>query len=133
MAHVWTMAELLAAYDMKPHEEGGYYRELWANGAASQIYYLLAAGETGAWHRIQSGEVWLWHHGAAAEIRLGGVGGEPVWTASHLLGCGDDFSFRIPPNTWQQTENKGEDFAFFSCITIPAYRREELELVRRAL
>ncbi len=123
----WTKAAVIAAFAMIPHEEGGYYREIWASENASQIYYLLAAGEVGAWHRIQSEEIWFWHYGAEAEIRLGGTGKAPLFDQAELLGSGN-FSLRIPGNTWQQAVNLGDDFVLFSCVTVPPYRCDELEL-----
>ena len=59
-----TPAEIVRLLDLKPHPEGGHYRETWradaeagkrASGTA--IYYLLAAGETGRWHRIDADEI----------------------------------------------------------------------------
>ncbi len=127
MARQPSMAALIAAYEMKPHPEGGFYRELWSSGVASHIYYLLAPEEAGTWHRIQSEEIWLWHCGSEAVLWLGGTGKQPRPGKRHLLGAGE-YSLRIPGQTWQRAVNRGDAYVFFSCLTMPAYREEELEL-----
>ena len=66
------MAELSAAdviriLDLKPHPEGGHYRETFrddrgdgARAASTAIYFLLAEGEVSRWHRVDAAEVWHW-------------------------------------------------------------------------
>jgi Cupin superfamily (DUF985) len=50
---------------LEPHPEGGWYRQTWrhepaegSGGAGTAIYYLLAAGERSAWHRVDATEIW---------------------------------------------------------------------------
>ena len=62
---------LIAALTLAPHPEGGHYRETWradapsgARPAGTAILFLLKAGETSHWHRVDSTEIWLFHAGA---------------------------------------------------------------------
>lgn len=124
-----TMVDWIEHYQMRPHPEGGFYRELWTSERACQIHYLLGPGETGAWHRIQSEEIWLWHSGGMALFRLGGSGEKPQAEQWQRLGPQGPFFVRVPANVWQQARSGG-DFVLFSCITTPPYCGDELELYR---
>ena len=52
---------LIALLDLKPHPEGGYFRETFRDGAgrghSTAIYFLLKAGEVSRWHRVDAAEV----------------------------------------------------------------------------
>ncbi len=70
-----TAAEVVRLLDLKPHPEGGHYRETFRDSreidgrpASTAIYYLLDIGETSEWHRVDATEVWLWHAGAPMVI-----------------------------------------------------------------
>jgi predicted cupin superfamily sugar epimerase len=54
---------------LRPHPEGGHYRETWADDASSAIYFLLGAGERSAWHRVRD-RVEIWHFYAGDSLRL---------------------------------------------------------------
>ena len=62
---------LIQALDLRPHPEGGWYREFHRaagpvtpsdgrgpRSALTSIDFLLAAGERSAWHRVRSDEAW---------------------------------------------------------------------------
>ena len=76
-----TADEIIAALDLKPHPEGGFYRETFRDfsgpdgrARSTAIYYLLRAGEVSRWHRIDVAEVWHWYAGDALELSLVGSG-----------------------------------------------------------
>jgi predicted cupin superfamily sugar epimerase len=68
-----TAHEVIRLLDLKPHPEGGYFRETFRDGrevaagraASTAIYFLLARGERSHWHRIDATEIWHWYAGAA--------------------------------------------------------------------
>ncbi|MGH6961650.1 MAG: cupin domain-containing protein, partial [Dongiaceae bacterium] len=84
-------AALIARLGLRPHPEGGHYREVYRHappgggrGDLTSIYYLLQAGELSRWHRVTDAvEIWHYHAGAALELALspGGRGQE-----THRLG-----------------------------------------------
>ena len=54
---------LIQRFSMIPHEEGGYYAEIWRKPTVqgeecplSHIYYLLNQKEKARWHRVASDE-----------------------------------------------------------------------------
>jgi predicted cupin superfamily sugar epimerase len=70
-------AEIIARLELKPHPEGGHYRETFRdsrtdeNGRArsTAIYFLLAQGERSHWHRIDAVEIWHYHAGSALALK----------------------------------------------------------------
>ena len=66
-----TADQIVRMLDMKPHPEGGFFCETYRdeNGHegrahSTAIYYLLAAGDVSAWHKVDATEVWHWYAGA---------------------------------------------------------------------
>ena len=70
-------ADIIARLDLKPHPEGGHYRETFrdisvdADGRSrsTAIYFLLARGERSHWHRIDAVETWHYYAGAALRCK----------------------------------------------------------------
>ncbi|MDR1047351.1 MAG: cupin domain-containing protein [Treponema sp.] len=132
--------------ELKPHTEGGWYREVWRGGleipfsvlpgyggsrpASSLIYYLLRHRDLSAWHKLKSTEIWTWHAGGVLEQSLGGTGESPAEDSVRLIGShpenGESFNAVIPPNTWQTTSVLTGDFVLVSCIVSPAYKSSDL-------
>jgi hypothetical protein len=117
-------------YDMIPHEEGGYYAEIWQakNHNASHIYYLLPAGETAFWHRIKAEELWLFHSGGPLQITLGGQEDIPKAKENIII---DDQHIHclIPVNTWQTAYAMEED-VLVSCVVSPGFANADWELFK---
>ena len=126
-------AALIARLDLKPHPEGGWYRETFRQpapgnkrGLATVILFLLEQGQRSHWHRVDATEVWLWHAGSPLilsvddgerrEYRLGGdvMGGEIVQQI-------------IPANAWQAAEAR-HGWVLVSCMVTPAFEFEGFEL-----
>ena len=72
---------LIATLDLRPHPEGGFYREVYRSAdrvvpadargnraALTTIYFLLVEGTFSAWHRVKSDEVWHWYEGEPLEL-----------------------------------------------------------------
>ena len=128
---------LAETLDLQPHPEGGWYRQTWVAAeivtlpdgrvrpTATLIYFLLAAGESSAWHRVASDEVWLAHHGAVA-LELGGVGDEPVLVTTAVVDLAQPQAL-VPAGTWQRTVSSAED-ALVSCLVSPGFDFDDFEL-----
>ena len=66
-----TAEDVIAHLGLKPHPEGGYFRETFRDEGAHKgrahstaILYLLRAGEVSRWHRVDAAELWHWYGGA---------------------------------------------------------------------
>jgi uncharacterized protein len=138
-------AELL---DLRPHPEGGWYRETWRAGpesvpagypgpraAATVIYFLLRPGEESRWHRVRSDEVWLWHSGGPLILRDGGDGPAPsfadaaVSTLGREIVAGQVPQHVIPGGHWQSAEPAGDDEVLVSCVVAPGFDFADFTLI----
>src|ERR1700712_103302 len=78
-----TAADIIARLDLRPHPEGGHYRETFRDtrtdssrrSLSTAIYFLLARGERSHWHRIDAVEVWHYYAGHALTLRIADDGG----------------------------------------------------------
>jgi predicted cupin superfamily sugar epimerase len=72
-------AELIARLGLKPHPEGGWYREVHRadervetprgpRAAITTIYYLLEQAQLSRWHVVSSDEIWHFHAGTPLEL-----------------------------------------------------------------
>jgi uncharacterized protein len=128
-------ATVRAALKLKPHPEGGHYRELWRDapqsgerGAASAIHFLLAAGERSHWHRIDASEIWLWQAGAPLLLGLCYADGtRKTMRLGPNAGNGENFQGVVPPYIWQEASSAGA-WTLVSCIVAPAFQFEGFEL-----
>lgn len=114
---------VIAALDLRPHPEGGHFREVWRDapegggrGAGTAIYYLLAAGERSHWHRVDAAEAWHWYAGAALELGIG-------TQTSRLgpdLGAGEQPFALVPAGAWQAARSLGA-WTLVGCTVSPAF------------
>ncbi len=117
---------VIAALDLRPHPEGGRYRQTWADGASTAIYYLLRDGEESAWHRVhQRAEVWHYYAGAALELRLASP------AASVILGvdlpAGQRPQAVVPAGSWQRARSLGP-WTLVGCTVAPPFAFDAFEL-----
>ena len=72
---------LIHKLDLKPHPEGGFYRETYraplqvqsphhtdVRSAFTSIYFLLDGAQHSAWHRVAADESWFFHLGTDLHI-----------------------------------------------------------------
>jgi predicted cupin superfamily sugar epimerase len=69
-----SVADVIRKLDLKPHPEGGHFRETFRDArvdgraASTAIYFLLSRADRSHWHRIDAAEVW--HYCAGAPLVL---------------------------------------------------------------
>jgi predicted cupin superfamily sugar epimerase len=123
-----SAADVIQLLDLKPHPEGGHFRETFRDrravddrAASTAIYYLLAAGEASAWHRVDAAEVWHFYAGAplALTVSPDGRGAE-----EHRLG--PDLANRertqvaVPAGAWQAARSLGA-WTLVGCTVAPGF------------
>ena len=91
-----TAADIIRALDLRPHPEGGHYRETFRDArvidgraASTSIYFLLKRGERSHWHRIDAVEIW--HYYAGALLKLSVVDG----AKEEIFQLGADTALRL--------------------------------------
>jgi uncharacterized protein len=133
--------DLIEQLALRPHPEGGWYREIHrsairvdaptgSRAALTTIYYLLEREQLSRWHVVAADEVWHFYFGAPLELleydpamrklrrRLLTVpceaGGEPVAV--------------IRRDVWQAARSLG-DFTLVGCSVGPGFEFEDFRFV----
>jgi predicted cupin superfamily sugar epimerase len=124
-------ASVIRALDLRPHPEGGHYRETWRDpaaeggrGAGTAILFLLAAGERSHWHRVDAAELWLWHAGAPLELL---ISGKERLVLGPALADGQPLQGLVPKQHWQAASTLGA-WSLCSCVVAPAFSFGGFEL-----
>ncbi|RYZ35375.1 MAG: cupin domain-containing protein [Myxococcaceae bacterium] len=132
--------ELVRRLDLKPHPEGGYYRETYRaafqvqtlrgrRSAGTAIYYLLTKGIFSAWHRVVGAdELWLFHDGEPLALHLMHEDGR-LETA--VLGRdvmkGEQPQVLVPAGVLQAAETLG-GYTLVGCTVSPGFEFADFEL-----
>lgn len=141
---VWrTIVRTLA---LKPHPEGGYYREVFRSptyvttgahvrSSGTSIYYLLAEGAFSAWHRIDADEVWYFHSGEGIHLHVLYADGRLI--THHLADpshhSGAVFQATVPAGSWFAAElAQADGHALVSCAVMPGFEFSGFELATEA-
>jgi len=130
-------AAVIAALGLRPHPEGGHYRETWRDlpegggrGAGTAIHFLLAAAERSHWHRVDAAELWLWQGGGPLVLALS----PDAATAPREvvlgpdLGAGQALIGVVPKGWWQAARPAGGRWCLVSCTVSPAFDFAGFEL-----
>ena len=130
-----SAAEVIERLALEPHPEGGHFREVFRHrpegggrGAMTSILYLLAAGETSAWHRVDATEIWSFHAGAPLALSISEDGRPAASTVLGLnLGRGHEPQVVVPANAWQSARSTGS-WTLAGCAVGPAFEASGFEL-----
>ena len=130
-----SAAEIIARLELKPHPEGGYYRETFrdsrtdADGRSrsTAIYFLLARGERAHWHRIGAVEIWQYYAGSTLTLRIADDDGQWSFRLGSNLAAGEQPQAIVPPHTWQSAESTG-DWTLVGCTVAPGFDFATFEL-----
>lgn len=128
-----TADEVIAALNLAPHPEGGYYRETWvADGpgrpAGTAIYFLLKAGERSHWHRVDATEIWHFYAGAPLILRTAETRDGPARIARLGPNLSEDRpQLIVQPGEWQSAVTTG-DWTLVGCTVSPGFLFEGFEL-----
>ena len=131
--------EIIKKFNLSPHPEGGWYREIVRSKSSltredgqkrnfiTGIYYLLERDAKSAWHRVKNAdEIWIY------------LSGDPL----NLLCLDDDNNLlrnlildsnnpveMVPSGHWQAAKSKGE-YTLVSCCVGPGFDFKDFELLR---
>jgi predicted cupin superfamily sugar epimerase len=138
---------LVKHLELKPHPEGGYFREMYrseeshlqehlphrftgSRSHCTSIYYLLFGNNFSALHRIKSDEIWHHYEGGTLEIFSINDKGE---LTIHVLG--KDFENNEKPQVvikagdWFGSRVKDKDtHALVGCTVAPGFDFEDFEM-----
>ena len=135
MAFPPQASDIIARLELKPHPEGGHYRETFrdsrsdADGRSrsTAIYFLLAGGERSHWHRIDAVEVWHYYAGHALTLQIADDTGLRSIRLGSNLAAGEVPQAVVPPHAWQAAESNG-DWTLVGCTVAPGFEFSAFEL-----
>ena len=130
-----SAAEIIARLELKPHPEGGHYRETFRDSRtdtsgrsrSTAIYYLLARGERSHWHRIDAVEIWHYYAGSALTLKIADDDGQWRFKLGANLTAGEQPQAIVPPDTWQAAESTG-DWTLVGCTVAPGFDFAKFEM-----
>jgi len=120
---------IIALLDLKPHPEGGYFRETFRDDGgegrahSTAIYFLLKGGEVSRWHRIDAAEVWHFYRGAPLELRIG----KDIYMLGPNIDQAEAPQVVVPPHAWQSAKSLG-DYTLVGCTVAPGFEFSQFEL-----
>jgi len=138
----WQMQArtLIETLDLKPHPEGGSYREIYRSServqtarglrcAITAVYYLLERHQFSRWHVVESDEIWHFYEGSPLELLT--YDPESRALVRRVLGTMRDDQERIAvirKGIWQAARSLG-DFSLVGCDVGPGFDFEDFRLV----
>ncbi len=139
-----TAEELIKLLGLKPHPEGGYYRESYrspgtipglnpSRAFSTAIYYLLVPGAVSKLHRLRSDELFHFHMGHPVTwALLDPAGSVKKITLGRDLRNGQQLQMLVPAGTWFGGGlNPGGHYALMATTVAPGFEFEDFELGRR--
>jgi predicted cupin superfamily sugar epimerase len=135
MVEALTAAGIIARLELRPHPEGGHYRETFrdprldASGRSlsTAIYFLLARGERSHWHRIDAVEAWHYYAGDALILQIADDRGPRTTRLGPDLAAGETPQAVVPARAWQAAESGG-DWTLVGCTVAPGFDFAGFEL-----
>lgn len=132
------MNELVTAYGLAPHPEGGWFRETWRSPvqvatergerpAGTSILYLVGQGAISRLHRLAWDEVWHWHRGDPLHLYLLGAGGVECRTLEP-----ENPQVQVGAGTWFGAECAvAGGWSLAGCTMAPGFDAADFEMGRR--
>jgi hypothetical protein len=133
-----SAADIIARLELKPHPEGGHYRETFRDkrcdtsgrACSTAIYFLLARGERSHWHRIDAVEVWHYYAGDALTLQIADDSGQRSVRLGPDLAAGQLPQAIVPSRAWQSAESTG-DWTLVGCTVAPGFDFAKFELAAK--
>ena len=130
-----TAVDVIARLELKPHPEGGHFRETFrdmrrdANGrsVSTAIFFLLTRGERSQWHRIDAAEVWHFYAGSPLKLQIADNGVRRTIALGADLAAGEIPQAIVPAQAWQAAESTG-DWTLVGCTVAPGFDFATFEL-----
>jgi predicted cupin superfamily sugar epimerase len=134
-------AQLIETLELRPHPEGGYYREVFRSASVVQpddgrgvrsalttIYFLLTDETRSRWHRVSSDEVWHLYEGGPLEL----LELHSHQLVTHRLARVDDGDgapvHTVPAGVWQAARTLGP-YTLAGCTVAPGFDYADFHLL----
>ena len=145
-----NLKEIIQKLKLKPHPEGGYYKETYRSiGELSEsdldsnyqgsrnfstcIYFLLTSNDFSAFHRIKQDEIWHFYMGSPILLHtISEKGIHSEFTIGNDLLNGEVPQLVVPGGHWFGAEvlDKGT-YALVGCTVAPGFDFKDFDLPNR--
>ncbi|MDP2599496.1 MAG: cupin domain-containing protein [Deltaproteobacteria bacterium] len=145
-----TAEDLVKILDLKPHPEGGFFKETYRDEGkivqkalpekfkgdrhfSTAIYFLLPEGTKSSFHRIQSDEVWHFYLGGSLTIvQIAPDGKMEKITLGSDVKKGEKLQYVVPAGYWFGAyPNSGSSYSFVGCTVSPGFDFADFEMGKR--
>ena len=139
MNHNQENIEIIKKFNLSPHPEGGWYREIVRSKSSltredgqkrnfiTGIYYLLERDAKSAWHRVKNAdEIWIYLNGDPLNLLC--LDDDNNLLRNLILDSNNPVEM-VPSGHWQAAKSKGE-FTLVSCCVGPGFDFKDFELLR---
>ena len=142
-----TTQQLIQQYNLQPHPEGGWYKEIYKSSEhiaanalparffgdrtfSTAIYFLLEQGNFSAFHRIKSDECWHFYAGDCLQIYVIQMNGTlDIIRLSNDIEQGQLFQYTVPANCWFASRPApNSSFCFVGCTVAPGFDFADFEM-----
>ena len=134
--------ELIRFYDLVPHPEGGFFREMYRSSqliqteygmrcASTAIMFLITRDSISHFHKLRSDEGWHFHDGAP--LRLLEIGPDGVLKEIIMgqdISSGHKLQYVVPAGHWFASTSTG-DFSLVGCTVAPGFEFADFEMGKR--
>ena len=136
---VMTFEELVTIWQLQPHPEGGWYREVQRSAiqiqrpdgvqrsAITAVLFLLRSDDLSRWHRVQGGdEIWTFISGSPLSLfrhpQDATTSEELELSNVNPLAC-------VDAGVWMAARSHG-DHSLVSCCVGPGFQFDDFEMLR---
>jgi hypothetical protein len=142
-----SIDSLIDKLDLRPHPEGGYFRETYRSAGeipeaalgsayigkrnhATCIYFLLTSADFSAFHRITQDEIWHFYEGSPLRLHLLSETGEhSIHRIGRDLEKDEVPQFVVPGGHWFAAEViQPHSYSLVGCTVAPGFSFADFEL-----
>ncbi len=142
--------KLIEMLDLKPHPEGGYFKEVYRSldivnqnclprkyktdtkpirNFCTSIYYLLARTDVSVFHRLKSDEIWHFYKGSPVRLHI--LDEQNNNYSYYDLGI-HSFQYTIYANLWFSAEVLDKNsYSLLGCTVSPGFEFEDFQIAKR--
>lgn len=138
-AQAMALKDLVSIWQLQPHPEGGWYREVQRSSiqvqrpdgqlrqAITTVLFLLHADDLSRWHCVHAGdEIWTFISGSPLSLFRhppdGDASEELVLSSANPVAC-------VDAGVWMAARSQG-DYSLVSCCVGPGFSFEDFEMLR---
>ena len=141
--------DLIKQLELKPHPEGGYFKETYRSDEAirslperyngrsrnigTSIYFLLKGNQCSAFHKLLSDEIWHFYEGSTIKLFIIDSAGNLITPElGNDISNGEQYQYTVPRNCWFSARPLDPDgYSLVGCTVAPGFDFSDFQLADR--